>query len=189
MLELTELIGQGAFRACYKHPLTPGLCIKVFLPGKGSARQFKREIEVYKKVRPALQNFICFYQTELVETNLGPGLINELILDDDGQISQSICYYKGQKQIDDEIISGLNEFSECLLKNNLFFYDFNLLNFVIQKKNGRKLLRFIDLKSYHHYKPWTFLGLEKFIPALARLAMKQRLRKLYSRLGLKPEFF
>ena len=46
MLELTELIGQGAFRACYKHPLTPGLCVKVFLPGKGSARQFKREIEV-----------------------------------------------------------------------------------------------------------------------------------------------
>ena len=131
MLRLTELIGQGAFRACYKHPLIPGLCVKVFLPGKGSAHQFKREIKVYKKVRPALQNFICFYQTELVETNFGPGLATELILDDDEQISQSICYYKNQNQIDDEIISGLNEFSECLLKNNLFLYGLLILNIIL----------------------------------------------------------
>ena len=66
----------------------------------------------------------------------------------------------------------------------LFFYDFNLRNFVVQIKRGESRLYYIDLKSFDSYKPWTFLHLEKISNTIARRIMAHRLKRLLMMIGI-----
>ena len=86
--------------------------------------------------------------------------------------------------MNEQIIAEINAFTALLLKNNLFFYDFNLMNFVVQNKKGHFRLRYIDMKSFENYKSWSFLGLEKISPAIARHIMIRRLKRMYKLLNL-----
>ena len=134
MLELTELIGKGATRECYAHPFDKEKCVKVFQNPQKARNAFLEELNVYNKVHPILGNFICHYGSELVETNKGLGLISELIKDDDGKISKPLVSYVISGQMVPQIAQEINKFSQLLQENDLFFYDFNLMNFVVQKK-------------------------------------------------------
>ena len=46
-------------------------------------------------------------------------------------------------------------------------------------KNGKKELKFIDLKSLNMNRSWSFLQLEHVIPALALWKMKRRMKRFY----------
>ncbi len=187
MLQLTDLISWGATRECYHHPTDDSHCIKVMQKGK-SAETLQQELNIYRKLKQKLGNFICHYTPELVSTNKGLGLECELIIDDNQQPSQPLLNYVQQQKLSAEIQTQLQTFFQILLDNNIFFYDFNLMNFVVQERSQHQRLIYIDLKSYRHYKPWTYLGLERFFRPLARHIMRRRIRSLYHKMNLSSPF-
>ena len=145
---------------------------KIVLTEKG--RQLDAEV----------QQSLDSVENEIISTNQGPGLVCELLRDDNGSYSKSLYYWLFQNKIDYEIISQLWHFSYCLIEHDIFFYDFNLKNFIIQKRNNHKFLYYTDLKSFENYKSWTFLKLEKIITPLARYLMIKRLRRLFKTLKI-----
>ena len=174
MLVLKKCIGKGAFRECYEHPDDKSKCVKIFLK-KEDRSVFQREFKNYSLLKDQLKDYIIPCEKELVETDKGMGMVCDLVRDDDGSASKMIWKY----QMDDEIKQELDKFTSVLLSRNLFFYDFNENNFIIQIKDGKKKLKFIDLKSYRRNKSWTFLKLENVFDFLARIIMKRRLKRLY----------
>ena len=174
MLVLKKCIGKGAFRECYEHPVDKNKCIKIFIKNEDTS-VFQREYKNYSALKDQLKDYIIPCEKELVETDKGLGMVCDLVRDDDGSASKMIWKY----QMDDEIKQELDKFVSILLSRNLFFYDFNGNNFIIQIKDGKKKLKFIDLKSYRRNKSWTFLKLENVFDFLARIIMKRRLKRLY----------
>lgn len=183
MLVLTKFIGKGATRICFEHPDRPDKCVKVAVRCKDNA-VLENELKTYACVKTDLNEYIPEYEPALAETNLGKGLVCELLRDDDGAYSKTLNYYLTNGLLDDEIISQLWHFSYCLVEHGVFFYDFNLKNFIIQVRNGRKFLRYADLKSFGNYRSWTFLKLEKILTPLAEYLMVRRLKRLFNLLGI-----
>lgn len=179
MLILKKKVGVGAVRECFEHPTDKGKCVKVLLENADPS-VFRKEFEIYSAVKDVLNDFIVSCEKEPVETDKGTGMVYDLLTDDDGEVSKMIFDYKNDADIKRE----LDSFADRLLKNNLFFYDFNVNNFRIQIKDGKKKLKYIDLKSFRRYKSWCFLKLENVFDCLARIIMKRRLKRLYRDLGL-----
>lgn len=183
MLILSKFIGKGATRICFEHPLCSDKCVKVMARSKNE-RQLFRELQVYSLVKGYLSEYLPRYEPRIVKTNLGKGLVCDMLRDDDGNCSQTLGSYLAAGAVDEELIAQMWHFSYCLAEHDLFFYDFNLQNFVVQIKDGHKLLRYTDLKSYNNYKSWTFLKLEKVLIPLARQLMLHRIKRLFRTLGI-----
>ena len=179
MLILTKLIGKGAVRECYEHPEDKSKCVKVLLPDADPS-VFDREFKNYQALKVFLKDYIIPCEPEPVETDKGPGMICDLLTDDNGETSKMIFEYK----TDDEIKEQMDSFVHLLLTHHLFFYDFNLNNFVIRIRNGKKELKYIDLKSFRRNKSWCFFKLENIFDFLARIIMLRRLKRLYKELGI-----
>lgn len=178
MLRLSKFIGKGATRICFEHPEDPNKCIKVAVRPKDNA-VLEKELKTYFLVRLYIEEYLITYDHKPVDTNLGKGLVCELLRDDDGSYSKSLDYYLSKGPLDDEIVSQIWHFSYSLVEHDVFFYDFNLKNFIVQIKGGHKFLHYTDLKSFENYKSWTFLKLEKIIMPLARYLMIKRLKRLF----------
>jgi len=183
ILILKDLIGKGATRECYLHPTDANKCVKI--PIKcNNTKTLTRELKYYFIIKSTINEFIVEYDQTLVETNKGLGLVCELLKDDNGKLSKPITFYINNGTIDKELQSEFHYFVYQLIEHKLYFYDFNLKNFVVQIKNGKKNLKYIDLKSYDNNKSWTFLKLEKIISPLAEKIMIRRLKRLYKMLGM-----
>lgn len=181
MLELKNIIDKGSVRECYQHPTDPAKCVKVVVNGNKSI--LLRELKTYKTIKPVLHDYIAEYSPELVMTNKGPGLISEIICDTDGSISKTLKHYFIKGEVDHEVEEDLNKFTRLIFQNDLFFYDLNLKNLLLQKDKHQKKLKYIDLKSFNKSKFWTFFKLEYCSHTLARIAMRRRIKRLYQRLG------
>ena len=184
MLYLTEYIGGSAVRECYVHPLDRNLCVKV-VKHKADLPELTREISVAKLLAPYLKDYIVRYDDGLVETDKGLGLVCELVRnEDDGELALSLAQYQERFGADD-VEPELRKVLESLIRNNLFFYDFNRSNFVVQRlKSGKKKVVFIDLKGFHKNHYMGFLKMERFIAPLARNIMFRRMRTLYLELNI-----
>lgn len=183
MLILKDFIGKGATRNCYLHPDNPKKCVKVLIDPK-KTKLLKRELASYLILHEPMRDFITEYDTELAETDKGPGLVSELLKNDDGSLCKPIWKYMKQGRIDPTLDEELKAFTRLLLRHKLYFYDFNVNNFVVQVRNGAKKLKYIDLKSYNNNKSWTFLKLEKVFSPLAKIIMVRRLKRFYQYLGI-----
>lgn len=183
MLELSKFIGKGAKRMCFEHPDDSNKCVKVVVRSCDEHLLY-RELNTYLFVKPILGEYIVVYETELMDTNLGKGLVCQLLRDDGGEYSKSLLYYVREKKVDSEILNQIQYFAGCLVEHEVFFYDFNLQNFIVQIKDGRKCVYYTDLKSFEKYKAWTFLRLETVFTPLSRYCMKRRLLRLFDKLGL-----
>ena len=184
MLYLTEYIGGSAVRECYVHPLDRNLCVKV-VKHKADLPELTREISVAKLLAPYLKDYIVRYDDGLVETDKGLGLVCELVRnEDDGELALSLAQYQerfGAENVEPELRKVL----ESLIRDNLFFYDFNRSNFVVKRMaSGGKKVVFIDLKGFHKNHYMGFLKMERFIAPLARNIMFRRMRTLYHELNL-----
>ncbi len=175
MLILKEFIGQGAVRECYRHPQNKNKCVKI-LKNSNDLKILKRELEIFLAVKNDLGKFILNYDDKLVMTNKGFGLVCELLTDDDGTLSKPVYHYFNNGKVYAELQRQFYYFIYQLIEHNLYFYDFNLDNFIIQKQNQSLNLKYIDLKSFENNKSWTFLKLEKIISPLAEAIMKRRLK-------------
>lgn len=183
MLKLSKFIGKGATRICFEHPEDKNKCVKVPVRFKEN-RILKRELETYQYVKIFLNEYIVKYEEKMVETNQGKGIVCEILRDDSGEYSQTLDKYYQTGKIKNELKNQIKDFAYFLLAEDIFFYDFNLKNFMVQKKKNKVQLKYIDLKSFENYKPWTFLHLEKIITPLGRILMIRRLKKLFKQLGI-----
>ncbi len=179
MLVLKKFIGKGATRICFEHPVCPEKCVKVAVRFR-DADKLKAELKTYFYVKSYLGEYVPNYDNPLADTNLGKGLVCELLRDDDGSYSRTLADYWVKNKISADLVSQLRFLGYHLIAHDLFFYDFNLQNFVVQIKNGRQYLKYTDLKSFNNYKSWTFLKLERIIVPLARYLMTRRLKRLIS---------
>lgn len=137
MLQLSDshLIGKGSERACYVHPKDSTRCIKI----NHSALRKQSENEL-KYLTFLLKRNICwqhiprFYGT--VETNLGDGLVFDLIRDYGGEVSHTLAHYltahAGAEQTL-AIVAALQQFRDYLLRQHIMVRDPNATNFALQK--------------------------------------------------------
>lgn len=171
-------------RECYVHPLDRNLCVKV-VKHKADLPELTREISVAKLLAPYLKDYIVRYDDGLVETDKGLGLVCELVRnEDDGELALSLAQYQERFGADD-VEPELRKVLESLIRDNLFFYDFNRSNFVVKRMaSGGKKVVFIDLKGFHKNHYMGFLKMERFIAPLARNIMFRRMRTLYRELNL-----
>lgn len=180
MLVLKKIISEGAFRVCYEHPENPEWCIRV-AKKKDNLKVLKLELANFQKVKNILSDYVTSYQEELVDTDLGLGLVSELLRDDDGKISESVYEYR--ENMDKDLSRQLKDFFSILIYTQTFFFDFNLKNLIVRVKNGKLQLKFIDLKSLNKNRSWSFLQLERVIPTLALWKMKRRIKRFYDEIN------
>ena len=179
MLHLEHFIGMGATRLCFYHPEDADRCVKVAMRHKNRPA-LQRELEAVERCISYIGNYLPEYHPELVSTNLGPGLVCEIIRDDDGTPSHPLSYYVVNNTLHRDALSQLTEFSRILTSNPIPIYDFNPNNFLIQIKEGRQILRFTDLKTYNRFKPFTYLRLERRCTVISQSIVRRRLNKLFA---------
>ena len=181
MLKLERIINKGARRLCMIHPEDSGKCVKVAMWYR-HIPQLQRDLDAYKAVKPILKDFIPEYEDEFVETNLGPGLVCEIVKDDNGEPSPMLSECMARRTASKRILAQLAIFAKLVVEHGIPFYDMNPNNFLVQTRNGKQRLLYIDLKYYNDYKPWVYLHLEKVIPAISRMIVKRRLKRLFDRI-------
>ena len=178
MLILKDLISHGRVRACYYHPLHNKLCVKVALKQKHE-KLLHKEIHYNALFRKTIGLYVPRYY-KLVKTNKGPGLVTDLIYDDNNRLSPRLKDWTAQKKpLSKDIIKQFDDFFTRLLKHNLWFYDFNNENFLIRTHKGHHYLYFVDTKSLNRNNSWSTFKLEYIIPFLARRRMIRRIRRFY----------
>lgn len=176
MLKLTHIINKGTKRLCLKHPNDAHRCVKIAMYYR-NVHLVESELLAYKAAKPYVEKYIPKYEPELVKTNLGLGVVCELIHEDDGSSSPRLHDCAQAGLLTPDIVEQIHDFCNICIKHPLPFYDMNFHNFLIQTKNGNRTIKYIDLKSYNKYKPWTYLHLEQYIPALSRYILKRRIKR------------
>jgi hypothetical protein len=139
MLQITSRpIGRGKERACYIHPDDPRKAIKISM---GKVRdQTRRDIRFYRKLgrRTISENphIPGFYG--LCETNLGEGMVVDLIRNYDGEISRPLNWYLAQGAPIEEFDAYLEELKHSFLQNLIIFnHDMTIGNLLFQKSSSR----------------------------------------------------
>ncbi len=130
-------IARGKERTCYLHPADATKVIKISI-GTESV-QSKREIDFYvmlqKRPRVDYSHLPRFYGT--VQTNLGQGLVLDLVSDYDGNISKSLQWYLKNGIELSEAESHLRVLKDYLLENLIIFnHDMYSGNLLLQKTSA-----------------------------------------------------
>lgn len=134
-ISATYLIGKGSERGCYVHPENSGRCIKI--NHSAVTKQSKNELEylaVLQQRNISWQHIPQFYG--MVKTNLGDGMVYDLIRDYDGEVSNTLAHYlRGETDSDEaqQIAAALKEFRRYLLSQHIMVRDPNATNFALQK--------------------------------------------------------
>ncbi len=183
VLHLQKLIGHGGTRECWQHPLNDNLCVKVNL-GNRKNNSLLYEIQVYERIEYLLPGLTAAVHSELVETDKGPGLVSDLVRDEDGKISPCLkeCFERGDDM--KEILNPLNRIIKRMIVRDIFFLDLNMGNFAVQTLHDKKTVILIDIKSLNRTGFKGFLHLERVFAPLARNIMFRRIQRLYNDLGL-----
>jgi len=174
-LDNSLLFNEGAMRRCYCHPDNENKCLKI---AKGHDLINEHDLESCTAVKAILNQYIAVYDAALADTNLGKALVCEFIRDSDGQPSQSFAEYRKTQKTNQQLTDQFLDFFDLLQKNDLFFYDLNPKNFIVQRTKNREHLKYTDLKSLGKTK--TALALEK-TPYFARKKLKRRICRFIKR--------
>ena len=155
------LIGRGRDRACYFHPLDQNKCIKVSIVDND--KQSRREPSYYKKLQADNISWdaISKYHGK-VDTNLGDGLVFDIVQDFDGATSKAISYYLDHNLIDQEILTEiLLNIKNYLFTNNVLTRDISPNNLLFKRsseKIGKLIIidglgnaELLPISSYFNY--------------------------------------
>ncbi len=135
IIDKSTLLGKGKFRACYIHPLDSTKCIKVSTTDnhKPSLNDIKAHAYLEKKNK-SLAMIAKLYGTET--TDLGEGLVCELICDYDGEISKSFADCL-RTELEPEFIAQLRkayiEFKEYIFSEKIILRDLNAPNLLYRR--------------------------------------------------------
>lgn len=138
-------IASGKERSCFLHPQDPAKIVKISTGGEDT--QSRREIVFYRELMQRREfdysHLPRFYG--VVETNLGPGLVLDLICDADGRISRSLQWYLENGLDLAEAESLLRDLKKYLLDNLVIFnHDLFSGNLLLQKSADDNRLIMID---------------------------------------------
>lgn len=172
MLEITtDPIGKGKERSCYVHPEDPRMAIKIC---HGDVReQSKREIRFYRKLSKQVadrENHIPKFHG-LCDTNLGKGIVVDLIRNYDGEISRPMNWYLAQGLPIERFEACLEELRYSFLQNLIIFnHDMTIGNMLVQKSS----LTEANLVVIDGLGDVVALDWLNLIPALARRKIERR---------------
>ena len=146
MLEITTApIGTGRERNCYVHPEDPRKAIKI--PHGDSDRQNRRDLRFYKHPRgrklPANSHIARFHGQS--ETNLGRGLVVDLIRDYDGQVSRPLDRYLTQGYSIETFEGCLIELKQWFLDNLIVFDDDLAIDNLLVQRTGFNSARLVAI--------------------------------------------
>ncbi len=156
----------GGNRLCFIHPDDSRLCIKVARPGfspaeKRSRKKFPKNlkplrsfddsqiehdvlIDIQNNLGDAVLEFIP-KSYGMIETDMGPGIVTNLVIDDEGKISVTLLQYLWEKGLTGPIQKSLDHFYQNWQSLVIPSRDLLLHNIVVeQKQNGECRLMVID---------------------------------------------
>jgi hypothetical protein len=131
---ISEPIGKGRERACYVHPEDPRLAIK--MPMGEVSDQTQRDLKFYRTLKKRGLKGIPHVPDYhgLCETNLGRGIVVDLIRNYDGEISRPLNWYLAQGVPIEEFDQFLQELKQSFLQNLIIFnHDMTIGNLLFQK--------------------------------------------------------
>ncbi len=157
-LSLEKPFAQGGNRLCFIHPEDSGLCVKVRRPDF-TLEDLRRKKGFPKSLRP-LSSFddnldeyrvMCRFKKNyddviyrhvsrcygFVETDLGKGLVSELVCDEDRKVSQTLKKYIWDHGQDDKIMAAAKELADFWLQLRVPSRDLLLHNIVVQMEAQR----------------------------------------------------
>ncbi len=175
----TQALGTGKERICYRHPLEPGRVIKL---QRGDVnKQSRREINFYRWMRRrGMTNFnhIPRYYGK-IDTNLGRGMMFDLVSDFDGRVSRSLWDYFQQGVPLSEFYPYLEELKQYMLDNLVVFsVDMGRFNVLFQRvSESSARLVVIDGLGNHTAMNWLDI-----VPSLARRKINRRWQRFITRL-------
>ena len=172
-------IGQGRERACYVHPEDPRKAVKIPL---GKVRiQTRREIQFYRRFqRKGLiaDAPVPRYHGEC-DTNLGRGIVVDLIRDYDGQVSRPLNALLAEGVPVEEFESYLGELRQALLQYLIIFnHDMNVGNLLFQRTSSRSA-RMVAIDGLGDT---VAIGWLNRFPSLARRKIERRWERFIERL-------
>lgn len=195
-----DFIGRGVVRSVYQHPENEKVCIKVLNQYTFKTRrnlrswvQYKlrnfininqRILENYNKTRDYIGEYLPQFYDNLVETNMGNGLIVELIKDGNGSVSPTLReYLKKNSLITSDMRLQFDKFFELLVKHNIFLFDINNFNnFVVRTdKEFNCKIFYIDIKSLNKTK--SFIPLDVWFKSFARAKLKRRIKRVNEKIN------
>ncbi|PJC85204.1 hypothetical protein CSW98_15295 [Vibrio sp. HA2012] len=129
-------LASGGARDVYFHPENERLCIKI---QRVNGTQNLNEEFFYKKQREGI-NILPKYIGN-IKTNLGVGLVVELIRDFDGEVSKPLSYYINNNIITlDAAKSYIQEIANEVIDKKILLHDGGLQN-ILLKKTGKDLFQ------------------------------------------------
>ena len=139
MLQIkTDPIGKGKERTCFVHPDDPQKAIKISIGD--ISEQSCREIRFYQKLQKRGGNdphIPGFYG--LCETNLGQGIVVDLIRDQDGEVSRPLNWYLAEGYPIEGFEAYLDELKQSFLQNLIIFnHDMTIGNLLFQKASASR---------------------------------------------------
>ncbi|MBT8436946.1 MAG: PhoP regulatory network YrbL family protein [Gammaproteobacteria bacterium] len=179
MLQITnDPIGRGKERACYVHPDDPRKAIKISIGGVST--QSRREIKFYRglKKRGGVdeKHIPKFYG--LCETNLGQGIVVDLIRNYDGEVSRPLNWYLAQGCLIEEFEPYLDELKHSFLQNLIIFnHDMTIGNLLVQKVSTRET-RLVAIDGLGDV---TALNWPDFFPFLVQRKIRRRWARFMAR--------
>ena len=159
-----EPFARGGNRLCYVHPENPARCIKVRRPDftledrrrkKGFPKNLRplsafddnlEEQEVMKALETHYGDRVFRHVSRcygFVETDMGKGLMSELIRDGDGRISQTLKKYLWDFGLTPEITLKIKELTDFWASERVPSRDLLLHNIVVQKNDREQLVRLV----------------------------------------------
>ena len=179
MLQInSDPIGKGKERACYVHPEDPRKAIKIST-GKVSA-QSRREIKFYRRLQKRgelVDEHIPKFHG-LCETNLGQGIVVDLIRNYDGEISRPLNWYLAQGFPIGEFEPYLDELKQSFLQNLIIFnHDLTIGNLLVQKSSAIK----VRLVAIDGLGDVTALDWLDYFPFLVRRKIRRRWARFIAR--------
>jgi hypothetical protein len=171
------LVAEGTARRCFRHPDLSDCCIKVLHPEIRPTRVW-RELRYYSGLQRRGADFTHLTRCRgLIDTNLGEGVMFDLVLDDDGRISKSLAYYLAQNdsRVNDWVVDEIERLRQDLYEQWIVFHDLNPDNILVQRISYMEYrLVVIDGVGDDHLIP-----LASYSPAYARRKLVQLWNSCY----------
>ena len=136
-LDKKMLIAKGDDRKCYFHPNDENLCVKI-LHQDMDIRIHHREIKYYNHlIKKNISWDMLARFNGVVQTNLGQGMVFELIRDVDGSVSKTLDYYLrlDQDTMNSKILVLIDELQRYILEQGIIIRDLITRN-LLMKKTG-----------------------------------------------------
>lgn len=187
MLELKGLepIGNGTNRACYQHPDDESKCVKVTISDDFTESNREKKYYTLLERRGISWEMVARYYGT-VETDMGEGLVFDLIRDADGTVSKPLVHYFATESLTAELEDPIGKFhalKHYLVEQKIIVKDLGIYNILYQKlgseNDGGKFM-IIDGVTNNDFLPFAtyidYFAVKKIQRRWERFAQKFRNR-------------